>query len=141
MVFQVDPRIEQSAAHVFSGPLCEFYLNHDERFYWFILVPRVAKMTEIYQLEPGHQMQLMREISELSKIMQSLFKPDKLNVAALGNLVSQLHVHVVARFASDPLWPQGIWQQAQSQGFKPRQLEQTQHLMDEIRPKLHAIFA
>ena len=78
-----------------------------------MLVPRVDYIQELYQLSKSKQIQLMEEISALSEIIQDVFRPNKLNVASLGNMVSQLHIHVVGRYCEDPLWPQAIWQNAQ----------------------------
>jgi diadenosine tetraphosphate (Ap4A) HIT family hydrolase len=76
---------------------------------WLILVPRIPGVREIIDLAPLMRQQLMDEISLVSEVMQSVYQPDKLNVAALGNQVSQLHVHVIARFKTDADWPNPVW--------------------------------
>lgn len=110
MNFDVDSRIVASAFFLGDWPLSRIYLKNEAHFPWMILVPREAGVQEIYQLSEVGRQQLMKEIAALSKIMVSVFNPDKLNVGALGNIVSQLHIHVVARFKTDTLWPHGIWQ-------------------------------
>ena len=95
-------------------PLCRVFLKNNAAYPWFLLVPRIENIQEIYQLPKASQHQLIDEISQLSTIVNTQFNPDKLNVGTLGNMVSQLHIHVVARFKHDSLWPHGIWQAAQT---------------------------
>lgn len=106
----MDSRILNSSVWLADWSLSSVYLKNDANFPWLILVPRESNVQEIYQLSPAHRHRLMDEIAALSAISQEFFKPDKLNIGALGNVVSQLHVHVVARFKTDKLWPDGIWQ-------------------------------
>jgi len=82
---------------------------NDRRFPWVILVPARPGATEIVDLEAADRARLMEEIALVSGVMRDLFSPTKLNVAALGNVVAQLHVHVIARFASDDAWPRPVW--------------------------------
>jgi diadenosine tetraphosphate (Ap4A) HIT family hydrolase len=81
----------------------------DRRFPWLILVPEREAAREIYELTTADRAALMEEIREASEVLVRLFQPDKLNVGALGNVVPQLHVHVIARFAADPAWPGPVW--------------------------------
>jgi len=110
MQFEVDDRIHTSAFWLGDWPLSAVYLKNHADFRWLILVPRIANAQEIYQLSIIERHLLMDEMVALSAMMEALFKPDKINMGALGNMVSQLHVHVVARFKTDVLWPHGIWQ-------------------------------
>lgn len=110
MNFEVDQRIQTSAFFLGEWRLCSVYLKNESTFPWMILVPREDNVQEIHQLSETNHLQLMHEVVALSRIMQDIFKPDKLNIGALGNIVTQLHVHVVARFKTDTLWPHGIWQ-------------------------------
>jgi diadenosine tetraphosphate (Ap4A) HIT family hydrolase len=110
MQFEVDSRILTSSCWLADWALSSVYLKNDANFPWLILVPREDNIQEIYQLSAAHRHTLMDEIAAVSKIMENFFKPDKLNVGALGNIVAQLHVHVVARFKTDKMWPHGIWQ-------------------------------
>jgi len=89
--------------------LCAVLLMPDANYPWLILVPQRENISEIYQLSEEDQQQLIRESSQISRMMVELFKPDKINVAALGNMVSQLHIHHVARFTTDAAWPAPVW--------------------------------
>jgi diadenosine tetraphosphate (Ap4A) HIT family hydrolase len=110
MVFVVDNRILASSIWICDSNLSSVFIKNDANFLWFILVPRVPDVEEIYQLSPEQQKLLMDEITHLSRIVSGVCNPDKLNVGALGNIVSQLHVHVIARFKEDAAWPHGVWQ-------------------------------
>jgi diadenosine tetraphosphate (Ap4A) HIT family hydrolase len=90
-------------------PLCRVLLMNDRRFPWLILVPERDAAREIHQLSPADRAALIEEIALGSGVLERLFQPDKLNVGALGNVVPQLHVHVVARAAGDPAWPGPVW--------------------------------
>ncbi|MBP1152100.1 HIT domain-containing protein [Methylocaldum gracile subsp. desertum] len=82
---------------------------NENRYPWFILVPEREELSEIYQLTDEDQVQLMRESSHLSRTLSELFRADKMNIAAIGNLVPQLHLHHVVRYRGDPAWPGPIW--------------------------------
>ena len=112
MTFSLDTRLSQSSVWIADLPLSELRLKNHRHYPWCLLVPRLSEVRELYELSPSQQMQLMQEIQDLSLVMRELFKPSKLNIGSLGNIVSQLHIHIVARHVSDPLWPQGIWQNA-----------------------------
>jgi diadenosine tetraphosphate (Ap4A) HIT family hydrolase len=90
-------------------PLCHLLLMQDANYPWCILVPDRADITEIYQLTDSDQQQLMRESVQLSRSLVAAFRPDKLNVAALGNVVPQLHVHHIVRYRDDAAWPDPVW--------------------------------
>jgi len=109
-MFKVDSRIQDSCIDLVEWPLSQVYFKKDANFPWAILVPRVENTQEIYQLSPNKQHLLMDEIAALSQRMSTYFKAEKINVGALGNLVAQLHIHVVVRQQNDKAWPHGIWQ-------------------------------
>ncbi len=90
-------------------PLCHLLLMNDRNYPWFILVPDRADIREIYQLEATDRNQLLAESCLLSEFLMNEFNGDKLNVAALGNMVPQLHLHHVVRYAADPAWPTPVW--------------------------------
>lgn len=90
-------------------PLCRLLLMNDANYPWFILVPRRAGAREIYRLDEADQRQLLAESSQLSQAIMEAYGGEKLNVAALGNMVPQLHLHHVVRFAGDPAWPAPVW--------------------------------
>lgn len=141
MTFQVDARIVASSFEVFRGPLSNFYLKNDARFVWFILVPRLENIREMYQLQETDQALLLKEATSLSKIMDEMVKPDKINVASLGNIVNQFHLHVIGRFRSDPLWPQGVWQEAAAIDVPVWPTDEANALINVINQALSAIFA
>lgn len=107
--FALDPRLAGDTLPIGDLPLCAALLLDDARFPWFVLVPRRAGVTEMTDLSDEDAASLMGEIRIATRVMLELAKPDKVNVAALGNVVSQLHVHVVGRFRSDPAWPGPVW--------------------------------
>jgi diadenosine tetraphosphate (Ap4A) HIT family hydrolase len=89
--------------------LCEIRLMNDQTWPWVLLVPALAGIREIYELSPEQQHLLMQESSALSRGMMEVFGGDKMNVAALGNMVPQLHLHHIVRFEGDPAWPGPVW--------------------------------
>ena len=107
--FALDARLAADTVHVGDLALCSVLLMDDARFPWLILVPRRAGASEITDLSPVDAQALMDEMRIATGVMLTLAKPDKVNVAALGNVVSQLHVHVIGRFRSDPAWPKPVW--------------------------------
>ncbi|MCX7125585.1 MAG: HIT family protein [Gammaproteobacteria bacterium] len=112
MSFNLDPRLANSCFKIIDLPLSEVLLKNNQLYPWIILVPRVEDtVTEIFQLAQKKQSELMNELSHISKCMDTHFKPDKLNIGALGNIVSQLHIHIIARFRNDLLWPHSLWQE------------------------------
>lgn len=108
-VFELDPRLAADTLHVGDGPLCRVLLMNDARYPWVILVPRVAGITELYQLTPVQRQQLLDESVQLGERLMTHFAGHKLNVAALGNVVAQLHVHHIVRFHGDDAWPGPVW--------------------------------
>jgi diadenosine tetraphosphate (Ap4A) HIT family hydrolase len=107
--FTLHPTLARDTREVVRLPLCRVLLMKDRRFPWLILVPEREPAREIHQLAPADRAALVEEIAQASEVLTRLFGPDKLNVGALGNIVSQLHVHLVARFAADPAWPGPVW--------------------------------
>jgi diadenosine tetraphosphate (Ap4A) HIT family hydrolase len=112
--FTLDPRLSADALPVGDLGLCSVLLVDDARFPWFMLVPRRSDLVELTDLAETDAASLMDEIRLATRVMIDLAKPDKVNVGALGNIVPQLHVHVVGRFRSDPAWPGPVW------GFETR---------------------
>jgi diadenosine tetraphosphate (Ap4A) HIT family hydrolase len=90
-------------------PLCHLLLAKDANYPWCILVPDREGVSEIHQLSDADQQQLIRESSQLARVLQAVFSPDKLNIAALGNIVPQLHIHHIVRYRDDPAWPAPVW--------------------------------
>ena len=107
--FALDPRLAANTRPVGDLALCSVLLMDDARFPWFILVPRRPGIVEMTDLSDEDALQAMREIRIATRVMATLSQPDKVNVGALGNMVPQLHVHVIGRFRSDPAWPGPAW--------------------------------
>src|ERR687894_1628634 len=108
-VFHLDSRLDADTIPVGDLSLSTVLLLNDARFPWLVLVPRIAAATELTDLSEEQAVRLMQEIRIATRVMIALAKPDKVNVGALGNVVTQLHVHVVGRFWSDPAWPGPVW--------------------------------
>lgn len=120
--WHLDPRLADDTAPVIDLKLCDVRLMDDANHPWLVLVPRVADAVEIFDLDATQRSQLTAEIDAVSRVLKTLFKPDKLNVAALGNLVPQLHVHVIARFRTDIAWPRPVWGAANVRPYAPEEL-------------------
>lgn len=107
--FLLDPRLEADTFPVLDLPLASVRLMDDSRFPWVILVPRRPDLAELIDLDGEARAVLTAEIDTASRALKTLTGCDKLNVAALGNMVRQLHIHVIARFAGDAAWPGPVW--------------------------------
>ncbi len=94
----------------------------DANYPWLILVPRVIEARELIDLEIGQRRQLSDETDRAARLLRNAFRPHKLNVAALGNIVAQLHVHVIARFEDDPAWPAPVWGRVEASPYSPEAL-------------------
>jgi diadenosine tetraphosphate (Ap4A) HIT family hydrolase len=108
-MFKLDSRLHNDTFFVCDLTLCRVLLMNDSQFPWLILVPMKNDIAEIFDLSEEDQITLLKESALASRAMQALFSPLKLNVAALGNVVRQLHVHHVARFENDCSWPKPVW--------------------------------
>ena len=107
--FELDPRLAADTFLVGETPLNQVLLVNDVRYPWLILVPRRSDITEPFELSEADQAKLWQESMRLGRAMQAHFAADKINIAALGNQVAQLHVHHIARFHSDDAWPGPVW--------------------------------
>ena len=107
--FVVDPVIVSLTRPLADWPLCRVFLYNDSRYQWGLLVPRRPGAVEMCDLSSEDQQQLMAEIVQLSNLIRPLPGVEKLNVGNLGNMVTQLHVHVIGRFKGDPAWPGPVW--------------------------------
>ena len=107
--FELDPRLAADTFLVGETPLSHVLLMNDARYPWLVLVPRRSDITEPFELGEADQAQLWQESMRLGEAMKAHFAADKLNIAALGNQVAQLHVHHIARFHADDAWPGPVW--------------------------------
>ncbi|BAQ76441.1 MULTISPECIES: HIT domain-containing protein [Pseudomonas] len=108
-MFTLDSRLQQDTLPIGDFPLCRLLLSNDANYPWFILVPRREDISELFQLDVTDQLQLWRETTALAEVLKDSFDADKLNVATLGNVVSQLHMHVIVRKRDDAAWPAPVW--------------------------------
>jgi diadenosine tetraphosphate (Ap4A) HIT family hydrolase len=120
--FQLHPRLQQDCLVLGRLELCRVLLMNDSSYPWLILVPERPEVREIFELTDADQMQLIRESSLLAAHLQFAFDADKLNVAAIGNLVPQLHLHHVVRYRTDPAWPAPVWGQRSPKPYEPGEL-------------------
>lgn len=108
-VFKLDANIASTSYKILDWPLSSVLLKNNACFPWFILVPRRCEITEIFQLNQNDRYQLMDELNALASFVKQYYQADKINVGALGNLVPQFHMHVVARYFIDSAWPHSVW--------------------------------
>jgi diadenosine tetraphosphate (Ap4A) HIT family hydrolase len=107
--FTLHTQLAADGLFLVDWPLCRVLRMNDAAYPWLILVPRLTDAREILDLSAADRVRLMDEIAWASQALRDACGPDKINVAALGNIVPQLHVHVIGRFASDPAWPRPVW--------------------------------
>lgn len=108
-MFELDPQLAADTTTIGDLPLCRVLLVNDCQYPWLILVPRRPKLRESYQLNNEDRSQLQIESNTIGEILMEHFEGDKLNIAALGNVVSQLHIHHIVRYKNDLAWPKPIW--------------------------------
>ena len=109
MSFKLDRKFLKSSYHITDLKLCTIRLNDNSKFPWLILIPKRNKIADMSDLKSKDQILLMKEIIYVSKIMKKLFKTSKLNVEKIGNIVPQLHIHIIARDKKDCSWPLSVW--------------------------------
>ncbi|TYC79935.1 HIT family protein [Stappia sp. BW2] len=131
--FSLNPRLEGDSYFITDLTLCTVRLLKDANYPWLMLVPRKSDLVEIIDLEDAEQMQLMREIALASQALREVTDCEKLNVGALGNQVSQLHVHVIARYREDAAWPGPVWGAAPAQAYSHDKVES---LIEKLRDAL-----
>jgi len=122
-MFVLDSHLAQDTLELGDFPLCRLLLMNDANYPWFILVPRREEVSELFQLDGPDQAALWQEAVALAETLKDTFGADKMNVATLGNVVSQLHVHVIARRRTDPAWPAPVWGHQPAQPYSEAQIE------------------
>ena len=123
--FKLDRQLEQDTVLVADWHLCQVRLMNDSRYPWVILIPKVEDVSEIHQLADEQQQLLLGESVRLSKALEQLFVPHKLNVAALGNMVRQLHIHHIVRFEDDTSFPRPVWGVGDAVPYEAEALNET----------------
>lgn len=131
-MFVLDSRLQQDSLALGDFPLSRLLLSKDANYPWFILVPRRADVSELFQLDLADQQQLWKETTLLAEALKGEFLADKMNVATLGNVVSQLHMHVVVRHRGDAAWPAPVWGKVPAVDYAPAQV-------DAIRQRLRGL--
>jgi diadenosine tetraphosphate (Ap4A) HIT family hydrolase len=121
--WSLHPQLDKDTVSIGDLPLSRLLLSKDANYPWLILVPRQAEAVEIIDLSPADRARLMTEISQVSEALKDVTGCDKLNVAALGNQVPQLHVHIIARRKSDAAWPRPVWGAATALDYDPKTLQ------------------
>jgi diadenosine tetraphosphate (Ap4A) HIT family hydrolase len=130
---ELHPQLQKDCLLLGKFELCKLLLMQDANYPWFILVPDREAVTEIYQLDEQDQQQLIRESSVIARMLIEDFNADKVNIAALGNVVPQLHVHHIARYRNDQAWPAPVWGACVAQAYDDKAL---QVLIDKAREAL-----
>lgn len=131
-MFEMDLRLQQDSLVLGDFPLCRLLLSKDANYPWFILVPKRAGVSELFDLSPDDQAQLWKETTCLAEALKTEFAADKMNVATLGNVVSQLHMHVIVRRHGDAAWPAPVWGKVSAVEYGPGQV-------DAIRQRLRVL--
>tara|TARA_B100000787_G_scaffold93308_1_gene68888 strand:+ start:3186 stop:3581 length:396 start_codon:yes stop_codon:yes gene_type:complete len=108
-MFKISKKFLETSFHIFDLKLCTVRLIDNTKFPWIILIPKRKNISDISDLKPKDQILLMKEIVNSSKLMKKTFSTSKLNVEKIGNIVPQLHIHIIARFKSDDSWPLSVW--------------------------------
>ena len=130
------PRLADDCSPIGELPLSRLLLSNDASYPWLLLVPRRVGAAEIIDLDRADQAQLMAEIDTMSRALKAATGCDKLNIAAIGNLVPQLHVHVVARWRNDPVWPKPVWGTAPPRRYDAAERERLLQALRSTLPEL-----
>lgn len=128
--FALDARLEADSALVLNGPLSQIRLMNDSRYPWIVLVPRIADASEWIDLSEREQQILLSEINIAGKVLREYFHCEKINIGALGNIVRQLHVHVIARTSQDQAWPGPVWGHGEARVYPELELRE---LIDKLK--------
>lgn len=131
-MFVMDSRLQQDTIVLGDFPLCRLLLSKDANYPWFILVPRRAQISELFELDEAEQQQLWRETTRLAKALSERYAADKMNVATLGNVVSQLHMHVIVRRREDAAWPAPVWGKVPALAYADAEIEAIRQCVREV---------
>ncbi|MFQ5470264.1 MAG: HIT domain-containing protein [Gammaproteobacteria bacterium] len=131
------PRLANDCIELGRFTLCRLLLMKDANYPWFILVPNTEQVSEIFQLTEPDQQLLWRESSILATALSEVFRADKINIAALGNVVPQLHVHHIVRYKNDLAWPEPVWGKVDAEPYSTKQLDD---ILGKLRQKLSEEF-
>ena len=132
--FHLHPQLKKDSIHIQDFTLCQLRIINDRRFPWCVLVPKIANIKEIWDLNQQQQLLLYTESMTVVKLLETQFNPDKINIASIGNVVPQLHIHHIARYESDSAWPKPVW------GFE-KAVSYTKEQQQEIVARLQGFLA
>jgi diadenosine tetraphosphate (Ap4A) HIT family hydrolase len=127
MTFKLHPKLAEDCHYLGDFQLCALLLSKDANYPWYILVPRQADISEAFQLSKLDQQMLQHESLQLSHALSKEFSADKMNIAALGNMVPQLHLHHIVRYKNDIAWPNPIWGYASAKAYSEPSLKERIH--------------
>ncbi|KAA0946539.1 HIT domain-containing protein [Pseudomonas sp. ANT_H14] len=133
-MFALDPRLQNDTLPIGDFPLCRLLLSNDSNYLWLILVPRINGISEVFELDVADQQQVWQESTALAQLLNDGFAADKMNIGALGNVVSQLHVHVIVRKRDDAAWPAPVWGKHPAQPYTEEQVEVIRARLRELLP-------
>lgn len=122
MTFTIHPNLAEKI-FITDLPLCRVLLENEKHYPWVFLVPRKADISKIIDLSSSDQMQLIKELDIVQRVMWEEFQPIQLNVAAIGNKTPQLHIHVIARYTNDPAWPNTVWDHSTRSPYEEKEKE------------------
>ncbi len=131
-MFSLDSRLQHDTLVIGDFPLSRLLLSNDANYPWFILVPRREGISELFQLSDIDQSQLWQETTYLAQVLKDSFVADKMNVATLGNVVSQLHMHVIVRYDDDAAWPAPVWGKVAAQPYSAQQVAALRERLREV---------
>ena len=133
-MFALDQRLQQDTLVIGDFPLSRLLLSNDSNYPWFILVPRINGISEVFQLDVADQQRLWQETTTLAQLLNEGLAADKMNIGALGNVVSQLHVHVIVRKRDDAAWPAPVWGKHPAKPYGEAQVEAIRTRLRELLP-------
>ncbi|AYG46274.1 HIT domain-containing protein [Pseudomonas sp. Leaf58] len=132
-MFVLDSRLQQDSLVLGEFALCQLLLSKDANYPWFILVPKCAGVSEVFDLNATQQQQLWQETTLLAEALKASYGADKMNVATLGNVVSQLHMHVIVRQRDDAAWPAPVWGKCPALAYTDEQVEAIRQRLRELK--------
>ncbi|MBB4812011.1 MULTISPECIES: HIT domain-containing protein [Pseudomonas] len=133
-MFALDQRLQQDTLVIGDFPLCRLLLSNDSNYPWFILVPRINGISEVFHLDVADQQKLWEETTGLAQLLNDGLGADKMNIGALGNVVSQLHVHVIVRKRDDAAWPAPVWGKHPARPYTEEQVVALRARLRELLP-------
>jgi diadenosine tetraphosphate (Ap4A) HIT family hydrolase len=132
MTFKLHPRLQSDTIEIGCFSLSRLLLMNDSQYPWFILVPMRVGMTEIYQLSEQDQIVLQQESNHLARQLAEIYSADKMNIAAIGNIVSQLHIHHIVRYKHDPVWPEPVWGKLKAIPYTALKIEEIKAQLEDV---------